>query len=121
MPFHPRPRPSSVLASVLAAAGLVLTVAGCSHLTPLGPDAPATLPPPRHLGSPIIVQVMRSQPPTAAGGCPAGWVAESPPGGPVLRVARPVASHRVRPGSTPGSTCQQKFVSSNEWTWKLTP
>ena len=38
MPFQLPPRPASVLASVLAA-GLMLTVAGCSHLTPLGPDA----------------------------------------------------------------------------------
>jgi hypothetical protein len=33
MPFRPRPRLSSVLASVLAA-GLMLTVASCSHDTP---------------------------------------------------------------------------------------
>jgi hypothetical protein len=102
MPFRPPPRPSSVLASALAAAGLMLTVASCSHITPLGPDAAATLPPPRHLGSPIIVQVMRLQPPAATGGCPAGWVAESVPGGPVLRVsARHGRVHRVGPGSTP--------------------
>ena len=102
MPVQSPPRPPSVLASVLGAAGFVLAVAGCTgHITPLGPDAAATMPPPRHLGSPIIVQVMRSQPPTAAGGCPAGWVAESPPGGPVLRAAGPVHSRRVRPGSTP--------------------
>jgi hypothetical protein len=62
MPFPP-PRPPCVLASVLAAAGIMLAVAGCSHITPLGPDAAATLPPPRHLGSPMIVQVMRSRPP----------------------------------------------------------
>ena len=73
MPFQP-PRPSTVLASALAAAGIVLTVASCSRLTPLGPDAPAPLPPPRHLGSPIILQVMRTQPPPPAGRCPAGWV-----------------------------------------------
>jgi len=35
MPFRPPPRLASVLASVLAA-GLMLTVASCSHLTPLG-------------------------------------------------------------------------------------
>ncbi len=73
MPFQP-PRPSTALASALAAAGIVLTVASCSRLTPLGPDAPAPLPPPRHLGSPIILQVMRTQPPPPAGRCPAGWV-----------------------------------------------
>jgi hypothetical protein len=76
MPFQPPPRPLSVLASALAAAGVVLAVAGCSHIAPLGPDpAPVSLPPARDLGSPIIVQAMRSQPPTPAGECPAGSVA----------------------------------------------
>jgi hypothetical protein len=79
MPFQrpPRPpRPLPVLASVLAAVGLVLAVAGCSHITPLGPGpAPVNLPPARHLGSPITVQVMRSQPPAATGRCPVGSVA----------------------------------------------
>jgi hypothetical protein len=75
MPFQRPPRLLPVLASALATAGLVLTAAGCSHLTPLGPDpAPVNLPPARHLGSPIIVQVLRSQPPTATGQCPAGSV-----------------------------------------------
>jgi hypothetical protein len=75
MPSDPPPRPLSVLASVLAAAGVVLAVAGCSNITPLGPDpAPVSLPPARDLGSPIIMQVMRSQPPTPAGRCPAGSV-----------------------------------------------
>ncbi len=70
-----QPRQLSVLASTLAAAGLMLAVAGCSHITPLGPDpAPVSLPPARDLGSPIIMQVMRSQPPTPAGECPAGSV-----------------------------------------------
>ena len=73
MPFQRPPRPLSVLASALAAAGVVLAVAGCSHITPLGPDpAPVSLPPARDLGSPIIMQVMRSQPPTPTGRCPAG-------------------------------------------------
>jgi hypothetical protein len=76
MPFQRPPRPLSVLASALAAAGLALAVAGCSHITPLGPDpAPVNLPPARDLGSPIIVQVMRSQPPTPTGRCPAGSIA----------------------------------------------
>jgi hypothetical protein len=76
MPFPPLSRPLSVLASVLAAAGVVLAVAGCSHITPLGTDpALASLPPARDLGSPITMQVMRSQPPTSAGRCPAGSVA----------------------------------------------
>src|ERR1700733_8977778 len=75
MPFQRPTRPRSVLASTLAAAGLGLAVAGCSNVTPLGPDpAPVSLPPARDLGSPIIVQVMRSQPPTPAGECPAGSV-----------------------------------------------
>jgi hypothetical protein len=76
MPCQPPPRSLSVLASALAAGGLVLAVAGCSHITPLGPDpAPVSLPPARDLGSPIIVQVMRSQPPTPTGACPAGSIA----------------------------------------------
>ena len=75
MPFQRPPRPLSVLASALAA-GLVLAVAGCSHITPLGPDpAPVSLPPARDLGSPIIVQAMRGQPPTLTGECPAGSAA----------------------------------------------
>jgi hypothetical protein len=61
--------------TALAAAGLVLAVAGCSHITPLGPNpAPVRLPPARHLRSPIIMQVMRSQPPAPTGKCPAGAV-----------------------------------------------
>jgi hypothetical protein len=76
MPCQPLPRPLSVLASALTAAGLVLAVAGCSHITPLGPDpAPVSLPPARDLGSPIIMQMMRSQPPTPTGECPAGSIA----------------------------------------------
>jgi hypothetical protein len=72
MPFQRSPGPLSVLASTLAAAGLVLAVAGCSNIAPLGPGpAPVKLPPARDLGSPIIVQVMRSQSPTPTGGCPA--------------------------------------------------
>ncbi len=78
MPFPPPPRPSSVLASALTAAGLTLTVASCSHLTPLGPTPPQ----PRHLGSPIVLQAMRSHPATPAGRCPAGYVALSAPGDP---------------------------------------
>jgi hypothetical protein len=75
MPLQRPPRPLSVVASLLAAAGLVLAVAGCSHITPLGPDpAPVKLPPARHLRSPIIMQVMRGQPPTPTGKCPAGAV-----------------------------------------------
>jgi PadR family transcriptional regulator, regulatory protein PadR len=75
MPFQPPRRPSSVLASVLAAAGIVLTVASCSHVAPLGPT-----PQPRHLRSPFVLEALRIQPATKAGGCPAGSVALS--GGP---------------------------------------
>ena len=74
MPFRLPPRLSSILVSVLAA-GVMLTVASCSHLTPLGPDPAATMPQPHHLRSPLILQDMLTQglvPPP--GGCPAGWV-----------------------------------------------
>jgi hypothetical protein len=75
MPFQPPRRPLSVLASAVAAAGIVLAGAGCSHITPLGPGpAPVSLPPARDLESPVIVQVMRSQSPTPTGQCPAGSI-----------------------------------------------
>jgi hypothetical protein len=110
MPCQPRPR--SVLASTLAAAGLMLAVAGCSHITPLGPDpAPASLPPARDLGSPITVQVMRPQPATPAGQCPAGTVAlfGSEPDVPRAAVAssRPVQAgtgSTATPAPTPTAT-----------------
>src|SRR5579863_1650523 len=75
-PWPPRPpRPLSRLASALAAVGVLLAAAGCSHVAPLGPDpAPYSLPPARDLGSPIVMQVMRSQPPAPTGRCPAGSV-----------------------------------------------
>jgi hypothetical protein len=82
MPVQRPPCPRPVLASVLAAAGLVLAAASCAgHITPLGPDQAATMPQPHHLRSPLILQDMRTQglvPPP--GGCPAGWVTLS--GGP---------------------------------------
>lgn len=81
MSFEFRPRPAPVLVGMLAA-GLVLTVAGCGHLTPLGPYAPAAAPPPSHLRSPIVLQAMRVQPPTPAGGCPARFTMISVPGNP---------------------------------------
>jgi hypothetical protein len=75
MPVQRPPRPPPVLASALAAAGVVLAVAGCSHITPLGPDQAAAMPQPHHLRSPLILQDMRTlgqvSPP---GGCAAGWV-----------------------------------------------
>lgn len=81
MPVQRPPRPLPVLTSGLAAAGIVLALASCSHVTPLGPDQAATMPQPHHLRSPLILQDMRTQglvPPP--GGCPAGWVTLS--GGP---------------------------------------
>jgi hypothetical protein len=78
MSFEFRPRPASVLAGLLAA-GLMLTVAGCG-LTPLGPDAAATAPPPSPLRSPIVLQAMSVQPPAPAGGCPARFTMISVPG-----------------------------------------
>jgi hypothetical protein len=91
MPYQ-RPHPPSALASVLAAAGIVLAVAGCTgHITPLGPDPAATMPQPHHLRSPLILQDMLTQglvPPP--GGCPAGWVTLSgEPGSPGSATARP--------------------------------
>ncbi|MGD0558421.1 MAG: hypothetical protein ABSA93_26030 [Streptosporangiaceae bacterium] len=73
MPFQPPPRLTAAAASVLAA-GLILTAASCSHVTPLGPDPAAAVPQPHHLRSPLVLQDMRSQPPAPAGGCPAGYV-----------------------------------------------
>jgi len=67
----PVQRPPRVLAGVLAGAGIVLATASCSHLAPLGPDA--SLPRPHHLRSPLVLEAMRVQPPTPAGGCPAGY------------------------------------------------
>ncbi len=101
MPFQP-PRPLSVLASALAAVGLVVAVAACSHITPLGRDpAPVSLPPARDLESPITVQIMRSQPPTPTGRCPAGSIDLFGSQPNVLRAA--VASSRPVQVST-GST-----------------
>ncbi len=74
MPLPPLPRRASLLASLLTAAGVVLAAASCSHIAPLSPHPDAPVPPQYHLKSPIILQAMRSQPPTATGGCPSGWV-----------------------------------------------
>jgi hypothetical protein len=102
MPFPCLSRPLSVLASALTAVGVGLAVAGCSHVTPLGPDpAPASLPPARDLGSPIIMQIMRSQPPTPAGQCPADSIAlfGSEPNVPRAAVAPALPAQPVQ-GST---------------------
>jgi hypothetical protein len=100
MSFQGPRRLSSVLTSVLAAAGIVLALASCSSITPLGPT-----PGPRHgavqptpvgtlafykLGSPIILQVMHGQSPTTTGGCRAGRVQVSlPPGAAAMPCYRP--------------------------------
>jgi hypothetical protein len=107
MPFQRPPRPLSVLASALAAAGLVLAAAGCSNITPLGPaSVPMHLPPARDLGSPITVQVMRSQPPTPAGRCPAGSGAlfGLEPSVPRVAVGQPHPPVQVGTGSTAAPT-----------------
>ncbi|MGH3203010.1 MAG: hypothetical protein ACRDOA_13250 [Streptosporangiaceae bacterium] len=84
MPFQHPPRLPSVLASVLAAAGIVLAVAGCGHIAPLGPVPAASVPPPtvppQQLRSPLVLEAVAIQAPTTAGGCPSGSVALS--GGP---------------------------------------
>jgi len=72
MSFQPRSRQPAATASVLAA-GVMFTAASCSHLTPLGPDAAATLPQPHHLRSPLVLQVMRVPSPAPVGSCPAGY------------------------------------------------
>lgn len=104
MPFQPSPRPASVLASA-AAAGLMLTAAGCSHITPLGPAG--DIPQPHHLRSPIVLQAMRVQNWTPAGGCPAGFAKLSAPGqspGCYRPLGAPVTitSAAVAPGPTAG-------------------
>jgi hypothetical protein len=103
MLFPRPPRPLSVLAralaSALAVAGLLLAAVGCSHVTPLGSDpAPVHLPPARDLGSPIIMQVMRRQPPVSTGQCPAGSVAlfGSEPDVPRTSVASPSTARPVQ-------------------------
>jgi hypothetical protein len=73
MPFQSRPRLLSVLASVLAA-GVMLTVASCSHVTPLGPDPAATMPQPHPLRSPLVLEDMRMRQSAIGAGCPAGSI-----------------------------------------------
>jgi hypothetical protein len=91
MQFQPgKPRSSSGLASLLAAAGIVLTVTSCAgHLTPLGPDA---VPQPHHLGSPIVLRAILSQPPTATGRCPAGYTKLSVPAPDASLCSRPLGA-----------------------------
>lgn len=66
----------------IALAAVALAVAGCSQALPLG-QAPAAQ---HHLNSAIVLQVVISQPLSAAGSCPAGYArlppaAEQFPGG----------------------------------------
>ncbi len=104
MPFQHPARPLSVLASTLAAVGLLLAMAGCSHITPLGPNpAPVNLAPARQLGSPITMQIMRSQNPTSTGRCPAGSVALFGSEPNVLRVIS-IRQAQIGIISTKGST-----------------
>jgi len=78
---------------VLAATAVVLAVAGCGGVAPIGPYSPPSMPPPRQLTSPMVLQVMRTQPNTATGGCRAGWNAVvMPPGAPVAGCYRPVGT-----------------------------
>jgi hypothetical protein len=78
------PRLPYVLASALAAAAIVLAVASCGNIAPLGPSGPSSVAPPAQppppLRSPFILEAVRIQAPTSAGGCPSGSVALS--GGP---------------------------------------
>jgi hypothetical protein len=114
MPYQ-RPRLPSALASMLVAAGVVLAVASCSHIAPMGPAA--TMPQPRHLRSPFVLEAVRIQPSSPAGGCPAGSVALSGGPGqcyrrlgtPVTITSAAVSSHLPTP--PPGQqTPQHGFV-----------
>ena len=87
MPFRPPPRLPAAAGSVLAA-GLVLTVASCSHLTPLGPDPAATMPQPHHLRSPLVLQDVGTQGPRPVGRLP-GRLGHGPRRGPGSATARP--------------------------------
>jgi hypothetical protein len=73
MTSQPSPRRSLIFATALAA-GVMLTVASCSHVTPLGPDPAATMPQLHQLRSPLVLEDMRQQPAPVGGGCPAGSV-----------------------------------------------
>jgi hypothetical protein len=66
-------RPVRAGAAVAAVAAVALSMAGCSHVLPVGPTPPPA-PVPRHLATAIVLQVVRSQPPSSAGSCPAGSV-----------------------------------------------
>lgn len=108
MLFQP-PRPSLAPAIALAAAGIMLAVAGCSHLAPLGPVPPQ----PQHLGSPIILQAMRSQSGSPSGGCPAGSLAFVNPSGVGIGF-RPISPTAAGPpkasrATAPAGSCYRKL------------
>ena len=103
MPSRHSLRSPSVLAGVLAAAGIVLALASCSHIAPLGPvpdPSAVTTPavPPQHLRSPFVLEAVRVQSPTPSGGCPAGSVALSAgPGQCYRQLGTPLTIHlRIR-------------------------
>jgi hypothetical protein len=102
----------------IALAGLMLAVAGCSHVLPLGP-APAPTPTPRHLAAAIVMEPGLIQSDTAANGCPAGSVVLSGPGtlisspagdssisSPVGSISSPVGDS----SSTPSSVCYRRLA-----------
>ena len=92
--------PDRRLAGVgITLASIVLTVVSRASHPVAEPTPAATVPHPttvelRHLASPIVLEVMLGQSPSAAGGCPAGSAALSGPGaGPGLcyrQLGRPV-------------------------------
>lgn len=87
MPFRSLPHRLLVLASTVAAAGLLLTLAGCGRVAPLGPA-----PQPRQLGTPIVLKAIRVQPPAPAGGCPVGFSAVSAPGSSATMCGQPIGA-----------------------------
>jgi hypothetical protein len=86
----------------IALAGLMLAVAGCSHVLPLGP-APAPTPTPRHLAAAIVMEPGLIQSDTAANGCPAGSVVLSGPG---TLISSPAGDS----SSTPSSVCYRRLA-----------
>jgi hypothetical protein len=87
----------------IALAGLVLTVAGCSHALPLGP-APAALPAPSRLASTIVLQPGLTDAGASVGNCPVGSVALSGPG---ATGGAPGGAGPVTSPSTPNGVCFQ--------------
>jgi hypothetical protein len=104
MPVQPSPRAVSLVVGVLTAAAVALTVAGCSHIAPIGPNKPVApsraagrvvgpifMPAPSRLGSPIVLQILRVGQSTS-GGCAADWVKATGPAAEFASIAcyRPV-------------------------------